>query len=110
MNQTQITEVPEELTECKELYQVTFDECSRLFTIPKNLFSLPRLVIASCRKCSLILVPSIIKSNLCSLTLDGNQLLNSIPEEALKFLAPTQSSADFYMIDKSELETLTLAR
>lgn len=105
-----LTEVPDELTECKELFQLNFDECFRLFTIPKNIFTLPRLVIASFKKCSLIVIPSVIPSNLSSLSITGNQLLNCVPQEVLKFIPPTQCPSDFYMTDHLELETLQNAR
>lgn len=105
-----LTEVPDELTECKELFQLNFDECFRLFTIPKNIFTLPRLVIASFKKCSLIVIPSVVPSNLSSLSIYGNQLLNCVPQECLKFIPPTQCPSDFYMTDQLELETLQNAR
>lgn len=105
-----LTEVPDELAECRELFQINFDECFRLFTIPKNIFTLPRLVIASFKKCSLIVIPSVVPTNLCSLSIDGNQLLNCIPQEILKFLPPTQSPSDFYMTDQNQLQTLQNAR
>lgn len=105
-----ITEVPNELTECRELFQISFDECCRLFIIPKNIFTLPRLVIASFKKCSLIVIPSVVPTNLCSLSIEGNQLLNCIPQEILKFLPSTQCASDFYLTDENELETLQNAR
>lgn len=105
-----ITEAPDELTECKEIFQLNFDDCFRLFSIPKNIFTLPRLVIASFKKCSLIIIPSVVPSNLISLSIEGNQLLNCVPQEILKFLPPTQSPSDFYMTDQLELETLQKAR
>lgn len=106
-----ITEVPDEITECKELFQISFDECFRLFSIPKNIFTLPKLVIASFKKCSLITIPSVVPPNLCSLSIEGNQLLNCIPEEVIvKFLPPTQCPSDFYLTEKDELETLQHAR
>lgn len=105
-----LIEVPQEITECKELFQISFEECVRLFFIPKNIFTLPRLVFASFRKCALVVIPSIVPSHLCSLSIDGNHLLNCIPHEILKYLPLSQSASDFYMVENDQLESLEKAR
>jgi Leucine-rich repeat (LRR) protein len=106
-----ITEVPHEITECKNIFQLSFEECARLFSIPKNLFAMPKLVSASFRGCNLISIPSIITSNVCHLSIYGNQLLNSIPHEIFtKFIPNNLSASDFYMIDEQSLEELHAAR
>lgn len=105
-----LIEVPPEITECVELFQISFDECVRLFFIPKNIFTLPRLVYASFCKCALVILPSLIPSHLCSLTIDGNHLLNCIPQEVLKFLPPLQSASDFYMVEDDQLNVLQNSR
>ncbi|KAG5681760.1 hypothetical protein PVAND_011169 [Polypedilum vanderplanki] len=103
--------IPVELTECKNIFQLSFDECARLFTIPKNLFTMPKLVSVSFRGCSLITLPSIVPSNICHLSILGNQTLNCVPFEIfIKFIPFTLSASEFYMIDNESLEELHDAR
>jgi hypothetical protein len=105
-----LIELPEEIVECRELFQLSLDQCCRLFFVPKNIFILPRLVFASFRKCALVVIPSLVPLHLCSLSIDGNHLLNCIPKDVLKFIPPSQSTADFYMVEEDQVETLKNAR
>jgi len=106
-----LMEIPQELTQCTKIFQLSFDECSRLFTLPKNLFTMPMLVSASFRGCNLITIPAVVASNLCHLSLYGNQLLNCVPHEIfVKFIPATTSASDFYMIDEENLSNLHEAR
>lgn len=106
-----LMEIPQELTQCTKIFQLSFDECSRLFTLPKNLFTMPMLVSASFRGCNLITIPAVVASNICHLSLYGNQLLNCVPHEIfIKFIPATTSASDFYMIDEENLNNLHEAR
>lgn len=106
-----LLEIPHELTQCTKIFQLSFDECSRLFTLPKNIFSMPKLVSASFRGCSLLTIPAIVPSNLCHLSLSGNQLLNCVPHEIfLKFIPNTLSGSEFYMTEEENLNDLHEAR
>lgn len=106
-----LTEIPQELTECTNIFQISFEECCRLFTLPKNVFQLPKLVSASFKGSNLITIPSIVPSNVCHLSINGNQLLNCIPHEVfIKFVPNSLSASDFYMIGDENLENLHEAR
>jgi Leucine-rich repeat (LRR) protein len=105
-----ITEIPVSLTNCSKLFQLSLEECARLFSIPKNLLTMPNLVNVSFRGCNLITIPSMISSKIENLLFSGNQLLNCVPHEAVKYLDENISTSEFYMVDENDLETMINAQ
>lgn len=105
-----ITEIPEEFVFCTSLVQISFDDCSRLFSIPHNLLAMPSLVNVSFRNCNLITFPSIISPSVKSLRINGNFLLNNIPYEVLEYLEPDISTSEFYLIDEKDIAQMNTAQ
>lgn len=105
-----IFEIPNELTECTKMFQLSFEECARLFSIPRNLLTMPNLVNVSFRGCNLVAIPSIISPNINNFLFSGNQLLNCVPHEASKFLEPSTSTSDFYMVNSEDLVQMLIGQ
>lgn len=103
-------EIPRELTECEMISNLSFEECSRLFAVPTNLLAMPKLVNVSFKRCNLFAVPSMISPKIMNLSLGGNQLLNCVPSEAVKFIDPSISTAEFYMIEDGDLTDMIEAQ
>lgn len=98
-----LMEIPIELTECTAMIQMSFDECSRLFSIPKNLLMMPNLRNVSFKNCSLLTLPMIASGKLENLLFSGNQLLNCIPYDLVKFLELEIRTSEFYKVAEEEL-------
>lgn len=105
-----IMAIPNELTECVKLIQISFEECSRLITLPKNILTMPNLVNVSFKKCSFFTLPSIISSKIENLLLVGNQLLNCVPHGFAKFIEPNIDTSEFYMVNDEKLGFLLEAQ
>lgn len=105
-----LTEVPNELTSCTSLVQISFDDCSRLFSIPINLLSLPSLVNVSFENCNLITIPAMISPSVKCLRINGNFLLNCVPHEVLNYLGPGLSTSEFYLIDDEDISQMSKAQ
>jgi len=101
-----ITEIPGELTECRNIFQMSFVECARLFVLPKNLLAMPNLTNISLSGCCLFTLPSIASSSLANVLLHGNQLLNCVPHEIAQYLPSYMTTAQFYSIEEENLEEL----
>lgn len=98
-----IMEIPVELTECLAMIQMSFEECSRLFTVPKNLLMMPNLVNVSFKKCNLLTVPSMVSPKIGNLLFAGNQLLNCVSYDLAKFIEPDTKTSEFYTVSEEEL-------
>ncbi|CRK91345.1 CLUMA_CG005018, isoform A [Clunio marinus] len=101
-----IMRIPIELTECPKIFQLSFDDCSRLFSFPGDILMMRNLSNVSFRGCNLIQIPSIISSKIMNFSFIGNQLLNCIPQEAVKFIDPLMTTAEFFTINEEDLSDL----
>lgn len=82
-----ITQVPLALTECTEITDMSFEACTQLSIIPKNLLAMRKLRNISLKNCNLAHLPSVISQHLNSLIITGNRLMKWIPFDALPFLS-----------------------
>lgn len=105
-----ITEIPYELTHCESIFQISFEECSRLFLLPKNFLMMPSLVNVSFRRCNLFTIPSMVSPKIMNLQISGNELLNCVPSDVIKFIDPNMTTAQFYMIEEENLTQMVTAQ
>lgn len=105
-----ITNIPNELCECDQIFQLSFEQCSSLISIPRNLLMMPHLEYASFKECNLVTVPAIVSSKITSLMLSGNVLLNCVPHEVIKFIDPKTTTSEFYMVEQKDLLQMLLTQ
>lgn len=105
-----ITAIPNELLECENLIQMSFDGCSQLTSIPKTLLMMPNLTNASFRSCSLSELPSMVSPRIENLLFTGNHFLTCLPHEVMRFIDPQIKTSEFYRINENQLEALKSAQ
>lgn len=105
-----ITNIPNELCECDQMFQLSFEQCSGLISIPKNLLMMPHLEYVSFKGCNLVTVPAVVSSKLTSLMLSGNVLLNCVPHEVVNFIDPKTTRSEFYMVEQKDLLQMLLTQ
>lgn len=92
------------------MIQMSFEECSRLFAIPKNLLMMPNLVNVSFKKCNLLSLPSMVSPRVENLLFTGNQLLNCVSYNLAKFIELELRTSEFYMVNEDELSIMVEAQ
>jgi hypothetical protein len=71
---------------------------------------MPNLVNVSLRRCNLFTIPSMVSQKIMNLQIRGNELLNCVPIEVIKFIDPNLTTAQFYMVEEENLTEMVTAQ